>query len=128
MNVFPNLNKAWMRRRAGVVLTLFALFVQLAVPVLHERDDLVFAGGHHAGGSAAELHVADWHVDHAAHHDAQRCSQCRMISQARSMFAPVLALRLPLLRSQWLDFSSGLRLGPDRALAVSAPRGPPLSA
>lgn len=116
------------RRRLAAFAGLLALVVQLVVPVLHDRDDLVVTGVHHSGGRAPEFHVADWQANPDAHHDAGRCSQCRVVSQARTLAAPRLVLGQPAVRSQWLESSTALEAAPERGLDQAAPRGPPLLA
>lgn len=116
------------RRRFAAFAGLLALVVQLAVPVLHERDDWIVTGVHHSGGSSPELHVADWQANPDAHHDAGRCSQCRVVSQARTLAAPRLVLGQLAVRSQWLEWPSVLEVAPERGFDQAAPRGPPLSA
>lgn len=125
MSILSSIAKVRVRRRFAAFAGLFALLLQLAVPVLHERDTLVVSGVHHSGGSELELHVADWHTEPASHHDSANCSQCRIVSQARTLSAPHLFLSAPLLRSDRLDVVPFLRLPAQRGLETASPRGPP---
>jgi hypothetical protein len=128
MNLLAIITKGLGRRRFSVFLALVALVVQLVVPVVHERENLVFEGVHHSGGSAPELHVADWHVDPGSHHDASGCSQCRIVSQARTLSASLIETAVPLLCSDRIDAASFERLAHQRGLDTAPVRGPPLSA
>lgn len=128
MGMLSTITKGFGRRRFSAFLALVALAVQLVVPVVHERESLVFEGVHHSGGNAPELHVADWHVDPGAHHDSSRCSQCRIVSQARTLSASFLETAVPLLRSDRVDAAPHQRLTHQRGLDTAPVRGPPLSA
>jgi len=125
MSIFPSIAKVRVRRRVAAIASLFALLLQLAVPVLHERDTLVVSGVHHSGGSELELHVADWHTEPSDHHDAARCSQCRIVSQARTLSAPLRIVAAMLLRCDRLEVASPLRVPAPVGLESASPRGPP---
>jgi hypothetical protein len=125
MSMFPSMAKVRVRRRFAAIAGLFALLLQLAVPVLHERDSLVVSGVHHSGGSELELHIADWRTEPAAHHDAARCSQCRIVSQARTLSAPMLVVASPLVQTDRLEAASPQGFPAPVGLESVSPRGPP---
>lgn len=115
--VFRRLRACGAMRVAAAV----SLAVQLLVPVVHGQEaDFTNAGGR----SSVELSASRDNATVAAH-DAERCVQCRLASQVRSLALPVLVAAEGVLRPQAFDVAR--RLEPDAgfALAGASPRAPP---
>lgn len=125
MNVFPRIPGTRFRRRLSAAVGLLALVVQLAVPVLHGRDAVAGAQVAHAGEAAVEIRSADGAAHASVPHDDTRCSQCRVVSQARTLSAPLLAVGPSPLRTDWIDLASCLHVPAQDDLESAAPRGPP---
>jgi hypothetical protein len=115
-------------RRLKATLCLLAVAMQVSAPALHAPHGPTVRPEVAAAHGAAVLVAADEHADHESRHDSSSCSQCRLVSQLKSLAPLSVVAHAPALEAGWLAAPATLVLSSHAGRGSGAPRAPPVLA
>ncbi len=114
-------------RRLPAALCLLAAAMQVGLPALHAphsasiRPEVVAAGG-------AAVLIDARNVADEGPHDPASCSQCRLVSQLKSLAPLSVVAALPAIEARWLGATPAAGLLSHAGHGTGAPRAPPFLA
>lgn len=115
-------------RRLQATLCLLAVTLQVAAPALHAPHTANLHPEAVAAGSAGVLLPAHEHDSHEGRHDAASCSQCRLVSQLKSLAPLTIVAAAPAVETGWLTATPLEDLTSFSGRESAAPRAPPVLA
>jgi hypothetical protein len=115
-------------RRFQATLCLLAVTLQVAGPALHAPHTANLHPEAVAAGSAGVLIPAHEHESHQGRHDAASCSQCRLVSQLKSLAPLTIVAAVPAVETGWLTATPLEDLTSCSGRDSAAPRAPPFLA
>jgi hypothetical protein len=115
-------------RRLQATLCLLAVAMQVTAPALHAPHEASVRPEVAAVHGAAVLVAAGEHADHGHRHDSSSCSQCRLVSQLKSLAPLSVVAHAPALEAGWLAAPPAPVVSSHAGRDSSAPRAPPVLA
>lgn len=115
-------------RRLPAALCLLAVAMQVSLPALHAphsesvRPEVAASGGRPVLASAAG------HAHDDARHHSESCSQCRLVSQLKSLTPLCILSHAPAVRAGWIAATPVLDRSSHAGRDDGAPRAPPFLA